>query len=364
MLPWLEDRGIKLYRGFGVLNGEKRVEVAEHQLEARQAVILSGGTRTAWPPIEGLREAEPWTNREATTAKAIPKSVVVLGGGVFGTELAQAYRSLGAEVTLIEGAGRLLPSEEEFASEQVTEALVEQGVDVRTGRKAARVAQDGDTLRVHMDDDSSVEVDQLINALGREPRTEELGLETVGLEAGGYVEVDENMQVPGHDWLYAIGDLNGRILLTHMGKYQARLAAEHILGNPSAAEHGADGRQSPRVVFTDPQVAAVGHTEASAREAGLDFHILEVGTSANAGGSYYGRNAAGTSRLLVDASSDLIIGATITGAEVADFLHAATIAIVGEVPMGRLWHATPSFPTRSEIWLNLMAKWETAKSSG
>ena len=363
MLPWLEDRAIKLYRGFGVLAGEKRVNVGDAQLEARTAVILAGGTRTAWPPIEGLREADPWTNREATTAKHIPKAIVILGGGVFGTELAQAYRSLGAKVTLIEGERRLLPTEEEFACEQVTDALLEQGVDVRTGRKAARVEQEGDSLRVYMDDDTSVAVDQLVNALGRRTRTEELGLETVGLEGGGYVEVDEHMQVPGHDWLYAIGDVNGRVLLTHMGKYQARIAAEHILGNPSAYEHGADGRQSPRVVFTDPQVASVGHTEASAREAGLDFHILEVGTSANAGGSYYGRNAPGTSRLLVDKESDLIIGATITGAEVADFLHAATIAIVGEVPMGRLWHATPSFPTRSEIWLNLMAEWETAKSA-
>jgi dihydrolipoamide dehydrogenase len=363
-LPWLEDRGIKLYRGFGVLNGEKRVDVGDDQLEASKAVILCGGTRTAWPPIEGLREAEPWTNRVATTAKHIPEAVVILGGGVFGTELAQAYRSLGAQVTLIEGERRLLPTEEEFACEQVTDALVEQGVDVRTGRKATKVEEDGDTLRVSMDDGSSVEAAQLINALGRRPRTEELGLDTVGLEGGGYIEVDANMQVPGTDWLYAIGDVNGRVLLTHMGKYQARLAAEHILGNPSAAEHVADGKQSPRVVFTDPQVASVGHTEKSAREAGLDFHILEVGTSSNAGGSYYGRNAPGTSRLLVDKRSDLIVGATITGSEIADFLHAATIAVVGEVPMGRLWHAVPSFPTRSEIWLNLMAEWEKAKASG
>ena len=356
MLPWLEDRGIKLYRGFGVLAGEKRVDVEDHQLEARQAVILSGGTRTAWPPIEGLAEAEPWTNREATTTKQIPEAVVILGGGVFGTEMAQAYRSLGSRVTLIEGARRLLPTEEEFACAQVTDALVEQGVDVRTGRKAARIERDGATLRVYMDDDSSVDAVQLINALGRAPRTEGLGLETVGLKGGGYIDVDEDMSVPGTPWLYAIGDVNGRILLTHMGKYQARLAVEHILGNPSAAEHGADGHQSPRVVFTDPQVAAVGHTEASARDAGLDFHILEVGTSANAGGSFYGRNAPGTSRLLVDKDTDLIIGATITGAEVADFLHAATIAIVGEVPLDRLRHATPAFPTRSEIWLKLLEK--------
>jgi pyruvate/2-oxoglutarate dehydrogenase complex dihydrolipoamide dehydrogenase (E3) component len=361
-LPWLEDRSIKLYRGFGALAGEKRVNVAEHELEARRAVILAGGTRSALPPIEGLREAEPWTNREATTAKEVPGALVILGGGVVGTELSQAYRSFGAEVTLIEGERRLLPLEEEFACAQVTDALVELGVDVRTGRKATKVERVGERVRVTMDDGSTADGDVLVAALGRRPRTEELGLESVGLEGGGYVEVDEDMQVPGRDWLYAIGDVNGRVLLTHMGKYQARIACEHILGNPSAAEHGADGRQSPRVVFTDPAVAAVGHTEKTAREAGIDFHILEVGTSSNAGGSYYGRNAPGTSRLLVDKTSDLIVGATITGSGVAEFVHAATIAIVGEVPMGRLWHATPSFPTRSEIWLNLMAAWESAKA--
>ena len=231
-LPWLEDREIKLYRGFGVLAGEKRVDVAGHHLEARQAVILSGGTRAALPPIEGLDEAEPWTNREATTAKQVPGAVVILGGGVFGTELAQAYSTLGAKVTLIEGERRLLPTEEEFACEEVTDALVELGADIRTGRKATKVEQTGDTLRVHMDDGSTVDAEQLVAALGRHPRTEELGLDTVGLEGGGYIDVDENMQVPGHDWLYAIGDVNGRILLTHMGKYQARLACEHVLGNP------------------------------------------------------------------------------------------------------------------------------------
>jgi pyruvate/2-oxoglutarate dehydrogenase complex dihydrolipoamide dehydrogenase (E3) component len=363
MLPWLEDRGIKLFRGHGVLAGERQVRVGDEELEARRAVVLSPGSYASLPPIEGLEEAEPWTNREATTAKQVPDRVVILGGGVVGTELSQAYRSLGAGVTLVEGERRLLPTEEEFACEQVTDALVELGVDVRTGRNAAKVERTGGTLRVGLDDGSAVECGQLIAALGRRPHTDELGVDTVGLEPGEYIEVDENMQVPGHDWLYAIGDVNGRAPYTHMGKYQARLAAEHILGNPSAAEHGTDGRQSPRVVFTDPQVAAVGHTEQSAKAAGLDVHVLDVGTSANAGGSYYGRNAPGTSRLLVDKGRDVIVGATITGAEVADFLHAATIAIVGEIPMGRLWHATPSFPTRSELWLNLMAEWETAKGA-
>jgi dihydrolipoamide dehydrogenase len=361
MVPWLDERGIKLFRGHGVLAGEKRVRVGEEELEARRAVILSPGSYAALPPIEGLEEAEPWTNREATTAKQVPERLVILGGGVVGTELAQAYRSLGSEVTLVEGERHVLPTEEVFACEQVTDALVERGVDVRTGRRATKVERTGDRFRVGLDDGSSAEGGHVIAALGRRPHTDRLGLDTIGLEPGEYLEVDENMQVPGHDWLYTIGDANGRALYTHMGKYQARLASEHILGNPSAAEHGADGRQSPRVVFTDPQVAAVGHTEKTAREAGLDVYVLDVPTSGNAGGSFYGRDAPGTSRILVDKERDVIVGATITGAEVADFIHAATIAIVGEVPMGRLWHATASFPTRSEIWLYLLAAWESAK---
>src|SRR3954451_18541390 len=248
MLPWLEDRGIELFRGRGMVTGERQVTVGDDELEARRAVVLAAGSYASLPPIEGLDEAEPWTNREATTTKRIPDRVVILGGGVVGTELSQAYQSLGAQVTLIEGERHVLPTEEVFACEQVSDALTEMGVDIRTGRKATKLEQAGDTLRVGLDDGSSVEGGQLIAALGRRPHTDELGLDTVGLERGKYVEVDENMQVAGHDWLYAIGDVNGRALFTHMGKYQARLAAEHILGNPSAAEHLADGRGSPRVV--------------------------------------------------------------------------------------------------------------------
>src|SRR3954471_4811135 len=215
MLPWLEDRGIKLFRGHGVLTGEKQVRVGDDELEARRAVVLSPGSSASLPPIEGLDEAGPWTNREATTAKRVPDRVVILGGGVVGTELSQAYRSLGAQVTLIEGERRLLPTEEEFACEQVTDALVELGVDVRRSRKATRVERMGAMLRVGLDDGSTVECGQLIAALGRRPHTDELGLAQVGLEPGKYIEVDENMQVPGRPWLYAIGDANGRALYTH-----------------------------------------------------------------------------------------------------------------------------------------------------
>ena len=150
-----------------------------------------------------------------------------------------------------------------------------------------------------------------------------------------------------------MGDINGRSLFTHMGKYQARVAADHILGQDVALRHGADGPLSPRVIFTDPQVAAVGHTTRTAEDAGLEVDVVETPTSGNAGGSFYGRNAPGTTRWLVDRGRGVVVGCTITGSEVADFLHAATIAVVGEVPLDRLRHAVPSFPTRSEIWLQL-----------
>ena len=168
------------------------------------------------------------------------------------------------------------------------------------------------------------------------------------------MEVDDWLRSTRHEWLYAIGDVNGVALLTHMGKYQASIVADHLAGRRTHAQHQANGPQSPRVVFTEPQVAAVGHTEASAREAGLDVHVVEVATSGNAGGSFLGRGAPGTARMLVDRSRRVIVGATVTGAEVADYVHPFTIAIVAEVPVDRLWHAVPPFPTRSELWLRLL----------
>jgi pyruvate/2-oxoglutarate dehydrogenase complex dihydrolipoamide dehydrogenase (E3) component len=352
-LPWLEQRGITLFRGWGRLDGEKRVVVGEETIEVRRAVFLAGGTTPLLPPIDGLAEAEPWTNREATTSEHVPASLIIMGGGVVGVEMSQAYVSLGARVTLIEGERRLLPREEEFACEQVTEALAEQGVDIRTGRNATAVRRDGDGVSVTLDDGATVSAEELLVAVGRSPQVKGLGLETVGIEPDGYVEVDEHARVGGHDWLYVIGDLNGRAPFTHMAKYQARVAADHVLGKDSAAQHGADGTLAPRVIFTDPQVAAAGHTTKTAEDAGLNARVVDIPTSGNAGGSYYGRGARGTSRFLVDEQRGVIVGATITGSEVADFLHAATIAIVGEVPVTRLRHAVPAFPTRSEIWLKL-----------
>jgi dihydrolipoamide dehydrogenase len=320
---------------------------------ADKAVIVATGTGALIPPIEGLRESEPWTSREITTAKAAPRRLAILGGGVVGVEMAQAWRTLGSQVTLIEAADRLIAREEPFASEQVAESLREQGVDVRLGQKATAVSHSGSETTVELEEGPAVVADELVVAIGRRPHTDDLGLESVGLEPGESIEVDDSMRAAG-DWLYAIGDVNGRVLLTHMGKYQARVAADTILGKDAKAI--TDGAVSPRVIFTDPQVAAVGHTLQSAQDAGIDARAVDAGTSANAGGSFYGKDAPGTTRLVVDESRGVIVGATITGAEIADFLHAATIAVVGEVPLERLAHAVPSFPTRSEVWLNLLGE--------
>jgi pyruvate/2-oxoglutarate dehydrogenase complex dihydrolipoamide dehydrogenase (E3) component len=356
-LPWLEDRDIALFRGEGVLAGERRVVVGDEELEATRAVILATGSLPAMPPIEGLDAIDDaWTNRDAATAKAIPERLVIMGGGVVGVEMSQAFQTLGSQVTLIEGERRLLPREEEYACAQVTEALEQYGVDIRTGQKASKVQERDGTVVVTTDDGTTAEGDTLLVALGRKPQTAGLGLDTVGLPDDRPVEVDALMRVDGHPWLYAIGDINGRALFTHMGKYQGRIAADHILGEDTAVPHGADGPLSPRVIFTEPQVAAVGHTTDTAAREGLEVEVVETTTSGNAGGSFYGRNATGTTRLLIDRSRRVIVGATITGAEIGDMLHAATIAIVAEVPLERLRHAVPCFPTRSEIWLSLLEK--------
>jgi dihydrolipoamide dehydrogenase len=308
------------------------------------------------PPIDGLAEAKPWTNREATTAKQAPERLTILGGGVVGVEMAQAWRSLGSQITLIEAGDRVLPREEPFASEDVEQSLREHGVDIRTGATAVAVRSEGGEVVVELDSGASIPGDELLVAVGRRPNTNDLGVETVGLEPGKPIEVDDHMRRPGSDWLYAIGDVNGRALLTHMGKYQARIAADTILG-PGGPCLILDGARAPRITYTDPQVAAVGYTLAAAQEAGLNVRAVDVSTQASAGASFYGRDdARGTSRLVVDEDAGLVVGATFTGPEVGEWLQAATIAVVGEVPLERLAHAVPAFPSRSEVWLYLMQK--------
>ena len=365
-LPWLQERSIALVRGHGMLAGPRLVQVGEQTLEARRAVVVASGTCAAIPPIPGLAQAEPWTNREATTAKTVPDSLLVLGGGVVGAEMACAYTSLGSRVTLIEALPRLVPGEEEFASELLRVSMAQTGVQIVLGATATAVRREAGgglaasagngsvrgPVTIELEDGRSFSGQELLAATGRRPRTDELGLELLGLEPGQPVLVNDTMQVPGHDWLYAVGDANGRVLLTHMGKYQGRLAADHILGHPAALR--SDGHLAPRVIFTEPQIGAVGHTLASASEAGLNVRAVDQQMEGNAGGTFVGHNAPGTARIVVDEDRGVIVGATFAGVEIAESLHAATIAVIGEVPLERLWHAVPSFPTRSEVWLKLL----------
>jgi pyruvate/2-oxoglutarate dehydrogenase complex dihydrolipoamide dehydrogenase (E3) component len=351
-VPWLEDRGIALVRGHARLAGEREVAVGDETLHARRAVVVAVGTRAAIPPIPGLAEAEPWTNREAVTSERVPASLVVLGGGTVGVEMAQAYATLGTSVTVLEAGPRVLAHEEPFAGDEVCAGLAGEGVLVRSGMKATAVERRDGAVHVTLDDGDVVTGEELLVAVGRQVLTADLGLEALGLEGGRPVPTDATLQVPGHPWLYAIGDANGRVLLTHMGKYQGRLVADHILGRPIAVR--SDGGLSPRVTFTEPQVAAVGHTLQSAQDAGLRVRAVDVPTQGNAGGSYIGRGAAGTARIVVDEDRRVLVGATFTGVEVAEALHAATIAVIGEVALDDLWHAVPSFPTRSELWLKLL----------
>jgi pyruvate/2-oxoglutarate dehydrogenase complex dihydrolipoamide dehydrogenase (E3) component len=355
-VPWLEDRGVTVLRGAGRLTGERRVRVGDEEHEARRAVVIATGTDARIAPIPGLADAKPWTNREGTTSKRVPERLAVLGGGVVGVELSQAWASLGAQVVLLEMGERVLAHEEPEASALVHDGLKRAGVDVRLGVEAVGVRREGGEVTVDCQGGPQTTADELLVGLGRAPRTHDIGVEVVGLEPGKPVEVDERMRSRAADWLYAVGDVNGRVLLTHMGKEQARVAADTILGRATTGL-ALDGRRSPRVVFTDPQVAAVGHTLATARDAGLRVSHVDHPPGAVAGASFVGRGADSIARLIIDEDRRVIAGATFVGPDVAELLHAATIAIVGEVPIDRLWHAVPSFPTRSEVWLRLFEKY-------
>jgi pyruvate/2-oxoglutarate dehydrogenase complex dihydrolipoamide dehydrogenase (E3) component len=361
-LRWLEDEGIELVRGSGRLAGERAVQVelaggGRRTLTARRAVVLAAGSAPVLPPVPGLAEARPWDNRAATAAKELPRRLLVLGGGPVGAELAQAFRRLGSEeVTVLQRGERLLPREEPFAGREVADAFAAEGITVLTGTEVAAVrrAGPGAPVVVTLDGGRELEGDELLVAAGRRPRTGDLGLETVGLQADGPIRVDQRLRAVGvaGGWLYAVGDCNGLAPFTHMGKYQGRLAGDVICGRDAVdlADHGV----VPRVTFTDPQVCAVGPTEAQARRAGVDVRVVRTDTGGVAGAYTLGNGLAGTSQLVVDQAARVVVGATFTGPGTQELLHSATVAVAGQVPLERLWHAVPAFPTVSEVWLRLL----------
>ncbi|MDN3311086.1 NAD(P)/FAD-dependent oxidoreductase [Microbacterium oryzae] len=366
-VQWLQSAGIDLVRGHARLAGEKHVVVTggdeEVEIAARHAVVVTVGSAARLPGIPGLAEAEPWTSREATALQTVPESIVIIGGGVVATEAATFLADLGSRVTVLARSG-LLTAFEPVAGEQVAAALRERGVDVREGVEPDRVTRDDGRVRIEFGDGEPLKVDEVLVATGRVPRTEDLGLETVGLEPGEWIAVDDTLRVAGSDWLYAAGDVTHRALLTHQGKYQARAAGDVIVARATGGEvldrpwgahvATADHAAVPQVVFTDPEVAAVGLTAAQAQDAGMRVRVVDYDLGSVAGASLTADGYAGAARAVVDEDRRVLVGVTFVGAGVAELLHSATIAVVGEVPLERLWHAVPAYPTISEVWLRLL----------
>ncbi|MFF2924639.1 dihydrolipoyl dehydrogenase family protein [Streptomyces celluloflavus] len=367
---WLESVGVDLVRGVGRLDGPRRVVVdGGRVLTARHAVAVCTGSRAVIPGIPGLAEAKPWTSREATSAQAVPGRLVVVGGGVVGVEMATAWRALGASVTLLVRGEGLLPRMEPFAGLLVAESLAEAGVLLRTGTEVREVRREapGGPVTVILDSGEEIVADEILIATGRAPRTDDLGLETIGLEPGSWLDVDDSCRVRSvaGDWLYGVGDVNHRALLTHQGKYQARIAGAAITARArqvpvlesdrwGAHAATADTEAVPQVVFSDPEAASVGRTAAEAERAGHRIRVIDHDLGAVAGSALYADGYRGRARMVVDLDREVLLGATFVGLGVGELLHSATVAVAGEVPIERLWHAVPSYPTISEVWLRLL----------
>ena len=369
-VQWLNGIGADLYRGHGRLTGPRTLEVTgpdgeRHVLTARHAVAVCTGSRAVLPELPGLADVKPWTSREATGAQSVPGRLVVVGGGVVATEMATAYQALGSRVTLLVRGKGLLNRMEPFAGELVAEALTEAGADVRTGTSVESVTRENGTVVVLTDRGDRIEADEILFATGRAPRTDDIGLDAVGLEPGSWLEVDDSLRVTGNEWLYAVGDVNHRALLTHQGKYQARIAGAAIAARASGVpllESGpwgahtatADHAAVPQVVFTDPEAAAVGLSLAEAEQAGHRVRAVDYDLASVSGASLYGDGYRGRARMVVDLEREILLGVTFVGPGVGELIHSATIAVAGQVPISRLWHAVPSYPTISEVWLRLL----------
>ncbi|MGW0947058.1 dihydrolipoyl dehydrogenase family protein [Streptomyces sp. NPDC002623] len=363
---WLDGIGADLYRGRGRLTGPRTVTVGDKVLTARHAVAIATGTRAALPDLPGLAEVKPWTNREATSSQTVPGRLVVVGGGVVAAEMATLYQALGSRVTMLVRGKGLLNRMEPFAGELVVEALTEAGADIRTGVSVESVSRTADGVVVVVTGTGDrLEADEILFATGRTPRTDDIGLDTVGLEPGSWLGVDDSLRVNGTDWLYGVGDVNHRALLTHQGKYQARIAgaaiAARAAGTPllqtepwGAHAATADHHAVPQVVFTDPEAGAVGLSLAEAEQAGHRVRAVDVDMASAAGAGLYADGYNGRARMIVDLDEEILRGVTFVGPGVSELVHSATVAVAGQVPIARLWHAVAAYPTISEVWLRLL----------
>ncbi|MFB8370335.1 dihydrolipoyl dehydrogenase family protein [Pseudarthrobacter sp. NPDC055928] len=375
-VAWLNEAGISLVRGHGRITAPKSVSVTgedgtELTLNARQAVVIATGTSAALPPIAGLADVKPWTSREAVSASTVPDRLAIIGGGVVGAEMATAYNALGSAVTFI-ARDRVLPNVEPYAAEHVIASLRDRGVQVMIGAEPTKVTRNSKgTVHISLADGAVIEADEVLVATGRKPNTEDLGLDQIGLTSGNWLNVDDTLQLTAPDgvsthegWLYAAGDVNRRALLTHQGKYQARALGDALVARATGrpVDYSPWGRHAStadelavaQVVFTDPEIASVGLTTKAAQAAGLQVRIVEYDLSAVAGAALHADDYTGRASILINERTNTIVGFTAVGPDVSELVHAATIAIVGEIPLERLWHAVPAYPTTSEVWLRLL----------
>jgi pyruvate/2-oxoglutarate dehydrogenase complex dihydrolipoamide dehydrogenase (E3) component len=370
----LKSLGAELIRGHGRLDGHRRVAVQTPEggtvaVAARHAVVVCTGSRTALPELAGLAEARPWTNRHATDSHTVPGRLAIVGGGGVGVEMASAWSGLGSSVTLLAQADGLLPRMEPFAGELIARAFSDAGIDVRIGVTVTAIRRPRGTgpVTLTLEDGGEVEADEALFATGRQPLTDDIGLETVGLEPGSWLEIDDTCMVRALEdgWLYALGDVNRHALLTHQGKYQARVAgaaiAARAAGQPVDTSpwgpHAitADYRAVPQVFFCDPPAGAVGLTADQAERAGHRIRVVDVDPGvAVPGAGLFADGYTGHARMVVDEDHCCLLGVTFVGPGVEELIHSATIAVAGQVPVSRLWHAVPCFPSISEVWLRLL----------
>lgn len=363
-VSWARDAGAEIVRGHGELAGERLVRVrgddGERMLRAERAVVIATGSTASVPGIyEGLGA---WTSRDATGVREIPQRLAIVGGGVVACEAAAWMAGLGSRVTMLVRGESLLGGMEPFAGEHVADGLRAAGVEIRFRTEASSASRPevrdtglgrlhGGPVALSLPDGEQLEADELLVAAGRRPALDAVGLDAVGLETQDVLEG----RLP--EWLHAIGDAGGRAALTHGGKHDARVLGSHLAAaaGTAPAESPEPGTVPvPQVVFTDPQAAMVGCTESQARELGLDVVVARTPYGSAAGTALLRDDVDGTAQLVVDRGAGTVVGATFVGPEAAELLHAATIAIVGQVPVRLLRHATPAFPTASELWLPLL----------
>ncbi|MET7400609.1 NAD(P)/FAD-dependent oxidoreductase [Dactylosporangium sp. NPDC005572] len=368
--------GVDVIRGKGRVTGEKTVEVNGRTIRARHAVVVATGSVPYCPEVPGLAEARPWFSRDVTAVREVPRRLLILGGGLVACESATWLRALGAvQIIMVERSDRLLPAQEAFAGVAVADGLRASGVDVRLNQSIAGVAREivtdagpglvhGAPAVVTLSDGQELVVDEILVAAGRRPASTGAGLPE-------QFTVDEHLNVDGQPWLYAVGDVTGESYLTHIGKYQGRIAGEVIAARATGAalDESPFNRHTDRVragsvaqvIFTDPEVGVAGLTEAAATARGHDVETVETDLSQVYGGRVQRDHYRGRAKLVVDRRTDTLLGATFVGTNIAELTHSATVAVTAGVPVQALWHAIGSFPTLSEVWSYLLEALDTQR---